>query len=340
MEIITQEYKQFLVDVKSKIKSAQLKAHIKVNEEMLRLYWDIAKMIVDKQNNSSRGDKVLETISKDLKKAFPDLKGFSTRNIKYMKQWYLFYINGQQLVAQIFQIPWGHNIHIISKVKTIDEALFYLNLTIQNNYSRATLVKEIEKNLYSRSSKAINNFQNQLPKLQSQLATEITKDPYNFDFLNLRQRHDERELEDALMENMTKFLLELGQGFSFLGRQYKIVVDNNDFKIDLLFYHVKLHCYVVVELKVTDFKPEYAGKLNFYISAIDTQIKSDEDKPTVGILICKSKSDTVVEYALKNLNTPIGVSKYQLTEILPKEYKTSLPTIEEIEAEFKGFENE
>ncbi len=340
MEIITQEYKKFITKIKSKILSAQLKAHIKVNVELLNLYWDIAQMIVEKQKQSSWGDKILANISKDLKKEFPDMSGFSVTNIKYMRQWFIFYANSQQLVDQIFQIPWGHNIHIVSKSKSIDEALFYVNTTIQNNYSRASLVQEIQKDLYARNGKAINNFERKLPKIHSQLAQETLKDPYNFDFLDLRQSHDEKELEDALMKNMTKFLLELGQGFSFLGRQYKIVVDNNDFKIDLLFYHVKLHCYVVVELKVTDFKPEYAGKLNFYISAVDEEIKDELDKPTIGILICKSKSDTIVEYALKNINTPIGVSEYTHTEILPKEYKSSLPTIKEIEEEFRGIEYE
>ncbi len=297
-------------------------------------------MLVEKQKKSSWGDKILQNISEDLKRAFPNMSGFSLRNIKYMRQWYKFYSIGQQAVAQIFQIPWGHNIHIISKSKTLEEALFYVQTTIQNNYSRAILIQEIKKDSYARSGKAINNFESKLPQIHSKLAQETLKDPYNFDFLNLRESHDEKELEDALMDNMTKFLLELGQGFSFLGRQYKIVVDNSTFKMDLLFYHVKLHCYVVVELKTTDFKPEYAGKLNFYISAVDEELKSNSDKPTIGILICKSKSDTIVEYTLKNVNTPIGVSEYTHTEILPKEYKSSLPTVEDIEAEFKGFEYE
>ena len=348
MQIITQEYKQFLFDIKSKIQSAQLKAHIKVNEEMLKLYWEIGSMIISKQKESSWGDKILENISKDLKEEFPALQGFSLRNIHYMKKWVLFYSNSQhsvdeivqQLVAQIFQIPWGHNIHIISKAKNIDEALFYISKTIENNYSRAQLVEQMSKELYLRSGKAVTNFESKLPKPQSALANEITKDPYNFDFLTLRESYDEKELEEALMQNMTKFLLELGSGFAFVGQQYKITVDNNDFKIDLLFYHVKLHCFVVVELKTTDFKPEYTGKLNFYITAVDEQIKTKFDNPTIGILICKSKSDTIVEYALRNVNTPIGISEYQLTEILPKEYQSSLPTIEQIEAELKGFENE
>ncbi len=336
MQIITQEYKQFLLEIKSKIQSAQLKAHIKVNEEMLKLYWEIGSMIISKQNESSWGDKILENISKDLKKEFPNLQGFSVTNIKYMRQWVLFYSNSQQPVDQIFQIPWGHNIHIISKVKNIDESLFYIAKTIQDNYSRAQLVEQMKKELYLRSGKAITNFESKLPKPQSDLAKEITKDPYNFDFLSLRDTYDEKELEDALIQNMTKFLLELGSGFAFVGQQYKIIVDKNDFKIDLLFYHVKLHCYVVVELKTTDFKPEYTGKLNFYITAIDEQVKSEFDNPTIGILICKSKSDMIVEYALRNVTTPIGISQYELTEILPKEYQSSLPSIEQIEAELEG----
>ena len=310
MQIITQEYKQFLFDIKSKIQSAQLKAHIKANEEMLKLYWEIGSMIISKQKESSWGDKILENISKDLKEEFPALQGFSLRNIHYMKKWVLFYSNSQQavdeivqqLVAQIFQIPWGHNIHIISKVKNIDEALFYISKTIENNYSRTLLVEQMSKELYLRSGKAITNFESKLLKTQSALANEITKDPYNFDFLTLRESYDEKELEEALMQNMTKFLLELGSGFAFVGQQYKITVDKNDFKIDLLFYHVKLHCFVIVELKTTDFKPEYTGKLNFYITAVDEQIKTKFDNPTIGILICKSKSDTIVEYALRNVN--------------------------------------
>jgi len=333
--IVANEYKEFIQNIKSKIHSAQIKAHVKVNEEMLGLYWDIGAMIVEKQKNSAWGDGLIEQISKDLQREFPNLKGFSFRNIKYMKQWYLFYSNGQQAVAQIFMIPWGHHIAIVSKIKDKTKAIFYIQKTVQNNYSRAALIHQIESDLYERSGKAVTNFTSKLPSPQSDLANQITKDPYNFDFLDIRQRHDERELEDALMQNMTKFLLELGQGFSFLGRQYKLEVAKNEFKIDLLFYHVKLHCYVVVELKTGDFKPEYAGKLNFYISAVDGEIKDERDNPTIGILICRSKNDTVVEYALKDINKPIGVSEYQFTQILPENLKSSLPSIEEIEAELE-----
>lgn len=347
--ILKNEYKEFIQNIKSKIQSAQIKAHVKVNIELLNLYWEIASMIVEKQKNSSWGDGFIADISKDLQREFPSMKGFSRTNLLYMKKWYLFYQNIPQLVGEmkdtnipqlvghlemtIFQIPWGHNREIITKCKSYNEAIFYVNETIKNNYSRAVLLHQIASDLYSRSGKAITNFASKLPEIHSDLAIQMLKDPYNFDFLDIRQRHDERELEDALMENMTKFLLELGQGFSFLGRQYKLVVGESEFKIDLLFYHVKLHCYVVVELKTGDFKPEYAGKLNFYISAVDGEIKDERDNPTIGILICRSKNDTVVEYALKDINKPIGVSEYQFTQILPENLKSSLPSIEEIEAE-------
>ena len=348
MQLQKDEYKQFIVAIKSKIQSSQIKASIKVNVELLKLYWDIAEMIVQKQKESAWGDGFIKNVSRDLKVEFPKMKGFSVRNIKYMRQWYNFYEKGQQAVAQleneknpqlvgeIFQIPWGHNITIITKVKDIEVAKFYLKKNIEGNWSRATLRQQIENELYIREGKSVTNFKQKLPSIHSDLAIQTLKDPYNFDFLTLRAKHDELELEDALMEHMSQFLLELGQGFSFVGRQYKLNVAGDMFKIDLLFYHVKLYCYVVVELKTVDFKPEFAGKLNFYISAVDGELKGERDNPTIGILICKSKNDMVVEYSLKDINKPIGVSEYQLTQVLPDEFKSSLPSIEEIEAEFEG----
>ena len=339
MNLETIQYKDFIKNIKQKIQTSQIKAAIKVNEELLRLYWDIASMIVTKQKESKWGDNLIKQMSDDLKEEFPNLKGFSKRNLELMRQWYNYWGNDEitkQPVSQIFSIPWGHNIAIISKIKNKNEATFYLNKTIENNYSRAVLIHQIQTNLYNRSSKSISNFETKLPSIQSDLAIQTLKDPYCFDFLNLTQQHNEKELEDALIENMTKFLLELGQGFSFVGRQYRLDIEGNEFKIDLLFYHLKLYCYVVVELKATDFKPEYAGKLNFYTSAIDGEIKSDRDNPTIGILICKSKNNTVVEYALKDIEKPLGVSEYKITDILPDDYKSSLPTIEEIEKELES----
>lgn len=346
MNLLQQDknYTAFLVELKSRIKSSQIKASVSVNRELIGLYWEMAEKIVERQKCSHWGDGFLAQMSKDLQEEFPDMKGFSKRNLELMRQWYLFWTDddaiGQQAVAQITiakqlatQIPWWHNVVIISKVKNHEEALFYVQKTMENNWSRAVLTHQIEGDLFGREGKAITNFYASLPAPQSDLARQTLKDPYIFDFLTIRDKHDERELEDALVGQVTKFLLELGAGFSFISRQYKVTVDDEDFYIDLLFYHVKLHCYVVVELKAVAFKPEFAGKLNFYVSAVDDILKTEQDKPTVGILICKSKKKTVVEYSLKDMHKPIGVSEYQITKALPDELKSSLPTIEEIEAE-------
>ena len=336
MNIEVSTYKAFIIELKSKIQTSQIKASISVNKELLKLYWEIAQMIVAKQQESSWGDNLIEQISKDLKKEFPDMKGFSKTNLLYMKKWYLFWSaeNLPQVVGEIFRIPWGHNREIITKSKSKDEALFYTQKTLENGWSRAVLLHQIESSLYKREAKAINNFDQKLPSPQSDLAKSILKDPYSFDFLMLTQKHNEKELEYALMEQITNFLLELGSGFAFVARQYKLIVGGDEFRIDLLFYHVKLKCYIVIELKTVKFKPEFAGQLNFYVSAIDGELRESNDNPTLGILICKSKNNTVVEYALNKIDNPIGVSEYQLVSTLPKEFKSSLPSIEEIEAEF------
>jgi predicted nuclease of restriction endonuclease-like (RecB) superfamily len=342
------DYSSFLHELKARIRSAQIKAAVSVNRELIALYWELAEKIVEKQKNSQWGDGLLTQMSKDLQEEFPDMKGFSLSNLKYMRQWYLFWSNrtaiGQQAVGELeptkqlaTQIPWGHNLLILSKIKNHPEALFYVQKTIENNWSRAVLTHQIEGNLFHREGKALSNFTASLPSPQSDLAQQTLKDPYIFDFLTIREKHDERELEDALVNQVTKFLLELGAGFSYIGRQYKITVDDEDFYLDLLFYHVKLHCYVVVELKAVAFKPEFAGKLNFYVSAVDALLKSEKDNATVGLMICKSKKKTVVEYSLKDTNKPIGVSEYQITQALPDDLKSSLPSIEEIEAELGGF---
>ncbi len=287
--------------------------------------------IIEVQKEYKWGSKFLENLSKDLSKEFPDVKGFSYRNLKNIRQWVKFWNNekGKQVVSQLFQIPWGHNIVIIQKCKNIDEAVFYVHNTIKHGISRSVLIHQIESNLYERNKKAINNFDLTLPPTNSDLAKEITKDPYIFDFLSLSEDYKEKELENALIDNIKDFLLELGSGFAFVGKQYKLQVGDSEFRIDLLFYHIKLHCYVVIELKNAEFKPEFAGKLNFYVSAIDGELKSETDNPTIGILICKSKDDLVVEYALKDINKSIGVSEYKMTKELPKELRNSLPTLED-----------
>jgi predicted nuclease of restriction endonuclease-like (RecB) superfamily len=330
----TPEYRTFIQAIKQRIQSSQIKAAIAVNQELLRLYWDLAKQMVEKQRETAWGDGFLAQVSRDLKAEFPDMQGFSVRNLKYMRQWFHFWSTGsaigQQLVAQI---PWGHNLVIITKIQNTDEAMFYVQKTIQNNWSRSVLTHQIESGLYQREGKAISNFEATLPAPQSDLARQTLKDPYNFDFLMLREKHDEQDLENALIENITRFLLELGAGFSYLGRQYRLAVGGDEFFMDLLFYHVRLHCYVVIELKTVKFKPEFAGKLNFYISAVDGILKTEQDSPTIGLLICKSKNDTVVEYALRDVNKPIGVSEYMIAQQLPEELRSSLPSIEAIEAE-------
>ena len=346
-ELVSIEYKNWLESLKNSFRSSQIKASIKVNTTLLEFYWDLGGQILEKQEEHKWGSGFLEELSHDLSAEFPDLKGFSYRNIRFIRQWYVFWQQGaakienenwQQLVAILFQVPWGHHQIILNKIKNIDEAIYYVQNTIKNGISRNVLIHQIESNFYGRDGKAITNFENTLPPIQSDLAKEITKDPYNFDFIALTQDYQEKELEDALTKNITNFLLELGSGFAFVGRQYKLIVGGDEFKIDLLFYHIKLKCYVVVELKATSFKPEHAGKLSFYTSAIDGELKGSDDNSTIGILICKSKNDTVVEYTLKDINKPLGISEYQLTEILPKEYKSSLPSIEEIEAKLDEIE--
>lgn len=332
------EYKDWLAGIKNRIRSAQLKAAVKVNSEMLLFYWELGADIVVKQAKAKWGEGFLVQLSKDLMSEFPDMKGFSLSNIKYIKQWHLFYSSNrsisQQLVGQITQIPWGHNIAIISKCKNIKEALFYVQNTLEHSWSRNVLVHQIESGLYKREGKSLTNFKLTLPKPQSDLAQQTLKNPYVFDFLSMRKDYDERDLETALVSHVTQFLLELGAGFSFIGRQVPIQVSTKEFFIDLLFYHTRLHCYVVVELKTGDFEPANAGQLNFYIKAVDSQLRKDGDKPTIGLLLCKSREKLVAEYALSDIHKPIGVSEYKLTHKLPKNLKSSLPTIAEIEKEF------
>lgn len=342
------EYKKFLVELKEKVKNSQLKAAIKVNYELLNLYWELGKKITEKQKEYSWGDSFISNLSNDLKKEFPDMKGFSVQNLKNIRYWYLFYAEyliGLQPVSQlkkienkIKSIPWGHNQRIMYKCKSVREAIFYVEKTIENGWSRTILEHQIDSKLYERLGSAISNFDSRLPKVQSELAKQTIKDPYNFDFLTLRDKYDERELEDALVKQITSFLLELGTGFSYIGRQVHLKVGDSDFYIDLLFYHVKLHCYVVVELKTEKFKPDFAGQLNFYVTAVNRDLKSQEDNQTIGILICKDKDNVVAEYSLANISQPIGISKYEISKLLEKEYKSSLPSIEEIEQSIKDME--
>ena len=356
--MLDQHYSTWLTEIKSKVRAAQIKAVTRVNIELLNLYWELGADLVARQANSQWGDGFLLQLSKDLAAEFPEMKGFSNSNLKFIKQWYSFYSQAslksqqlvsqiagqppthsmQQIVAQITQIPWGHNIVIISKCKQLDEALYYVQSTLSHNWSRNVLVHQIESRLYQREGKSTNNFALTLPKPQSDLARQTLKDPYIFDFLSMTSEYDERDLEKALVNHVTQFLLELGAGFAYIGRQVRLEVGESEFFIDLLFYHTRLHCYIVAELKTGKFEPEHAGKLNFYLKAVDSQLRSEHDQPTIGILICKKKDKMVAEYALSDIHKPIGVSEYQLTQSLPDELKSSLPSIEEIERELESKE--
>lgn len=332
LQIQEKQYQKWLETIKRKIKSAQLKAAVAVNSQLIQLYWDLAKDIVNKQREANWGDNVLEQLATDLKLSFPDTNGFSRRNLYAIRQWYLFYRSISEFVPQpVAQIPWGHNRLIISKIKNIKEALFYSHATTENGWSREQLEIQIKNKYYQAKGKSITNFKNTLPQLQSQLATETLKNPYNFDFLGLEDDALEREIENAMMQHITQFLLELGKGFAFVGKQYSITVSNNEYFIDLLFYHLHLRCYVVIELKSGKFKPEYAGKLNFYLSAIDSQLKHEQDNPSIGIILCKHKDKVDAEYSLRDIQKPIGISEYKLIQALPRKFKSQLPTIEQLE---------
>ena len=335
--IISKEYKVFFQDIKKKILSSQIKAAIAVNRELITLYWEIGSKVYKKQKNEGWGYKTIEKLAKDLKSTFPNMKGFSFRNMKYMVHFAKSYPDfkiRQQLVAQI---PWGHNILLLQKLQTIEDRLWYANKIIENSWSRSSLLHWIDSSLHKREGKAVTNFENTLIASQSDLANQTLKDPYLFDFLTLRDEYDEKELESGLLDHIQKFLLELGAGFSFVGRQVHLEVGDQDFYIDLLFYHYKLRCFIVVELKATDFKPEFAGKMNFYLSAVDDIMKHKDDRPTIGLLLCKGKNKVVAEYALRDINKPIGISQYEtaVIESLPSELKGSLPSIEEIEQELE-----
>jgi len=339
-EVSTKNYTKFITSLKTKIRSAQIKAAVAANSELIKLYWELGKEIVEKQDRDGWGSKVLEKVAKDLQNEFPGIEGFSRANIFRMKAFFVAYEKVAQAVRQleslpIFFIPWGHNILLLQKIKDNDERLWYALKTIENGWSRSMLTIWIENDLYRREGKAITNFKTVLPTPQSDLAQQTTKDPYVFDFLTLHKEHLEKDLEEGLVNNIQKCLIELGQGFAFVGQQYPIKAGEKDLYIDLLFYHLKLRCYIVVELKAGEFDSRDAGQMSAYLSAIDDQLKNEDDKPTIGLIFCKMKDNVFVEYVLRNFNRPIGVSGFEvkLVEKLPLEMKSSLPTVEEIEAE-------
>lgn len=331
------EYRAWLGDLKTRYRQVQLKAAVAVNTAMLQFYWELGADIVVKQKQFAWGSGFVSQLSADLMREFPEVRGFSVRNLKYIRQWHEYWVDaapiGQQPVAQILSIPWGHNLAILAKCKQHDEALYYAQATQTYGWSRSVLVHQIESGLWQREGKAITNFEQTLPAAQSDLAVQMLKDPYKFDFLSLTKEHTERELETDLIAHITQFLLELGAGFAYIGRQVPLQVGERAFFLDLLFYHTRLHCHVVVELKTVDFEPEFAGKLNFYIKAVDEQLRGEGDQPTIGLLLCKSKDRLVAEYALSDIQKPMGLSTYTLSHTLPEALRDKLPSIEAIERE-------
>lgn len=330
MLINTSEYLETIEQIKTEIQAAQYKAAVNVNQEMILLYHAIGEVI---NSHKVWGNRFIDSLAKDIKLAFPTAKGYSVRNLKYMAKFAMTYPDRQFVQTVSAQIPWSHNIAILDKVKEPDQRIWYIRKTAENGWSHSILIHQIESKLYERQviAEKVSNFESRLPSPQSELAVQTMKDPYIFDFVPFKEDMIERDIERALVQDVTKLLLELGTGFAFLGNQYCINVGGDDFYIDLLFYNLNLRCYVVIELKTGDFKPEYAGQLNFYLSAVDGILKTDKDNPSIGLLLCKNKNDLVAEYSLKDMSKPIGVSAYRITSDLPSELGKQLPSIEDIQ---------
>lgn len=334
------DYAAWLADIKGRVAAARQRAALAANAELVGLYWQIGRDILQRQQSAQWGDKVLDRLGSDLRAAFPDMKGFSSRNLKYMRYFAEhcpLQAFGQQPAARL---PWFHVVTLLTKLSEADSREWYAHKAIAEGWSRTTLELQIRNRLHERQGNAVTNFEARLPAPHSALAHETLKDPYLFDFLGLADEAYEREIENALVRHITRFLLELGSGFAFVGQQYRLEVSDKEFFIDLLFYHIRLKCYVVVELKASEFKPEHAGQLNFYLAAVDRQVKAEDDNPTIGLLLCKTQDRLVAEYALSGIDKPIGVAEYELVRALPETLLTSLPTVEELESELAAVEEQ
>ncbi len=330
-------YADWLADLKTRIHTAQQRAALAVNRELVLLYWQIGRDILARQAEQGWGAKVIERLAHDLRTTFPDMKGFSRANLMYMRAFAEAWPDAEIVQQAVGQLPWGHNLVLLTRLKDPRQRLAYAEAAVTHGWSRNVLNIQIETRLLDRTGQAVTNFEARLPKPQSDLARESLKDPYRFDFLGIGDEAGEREIETALVQHVTEFLLELGAGFAFVGRQVLLEVGGDDFFIDLLFYHLKLRCYVVIELKAGKFKPEHLGQLGFYLTAVDRQVKNEQDNPTIGLLLCKSKNKVVAEYALGDKSQPMGIAEYKLLESLPAELQTSLPSIEQIERELGDF---
>ncbi|TVS86604.1 DUF1016 domain-containing protein [Wolbachia pipientis] len=332
-KIVGKEYTEFLEQLKEQIATSRYKAALVVNSKLIVLYHHIGTEILKRQKEHGWGAKIIDQLSKDLRSAFPEMKGFSPRNLKYMRKFAEEYSDIEFVQEPLAQLTWYHNVTLLEKIESRETRLFYIKEAIEHGWSRNIMVMQIELGLHKLQGKAITNFKEKLPSPQSDLAHYTLKDPYIFDFLSIGKDAHEREVEKGLVGHVEKFLLELGEGFAFVGRQFHLDVGDDDFYIDLLFYHLKLRCFVVIELKDKKFKPEYAGKMNFYLSAVDDLLKHENDQPSIGLILCKSKNDVLAKYTLKDMTKPIGLAEYRITENLPEKIKTALPTIEELEAE-------
>jgi predicted nuclease of restriction endonuclease-like (RecB) superfamily len=336
--ILPPGYPELLEDLKGRVRTARVRAAFAVNRELLLLYWEIGRSIVERQQREGWGAKVIDRLADDLRREFPEMKGFSGRNLKYMKAFGEAYPDGQFVQQVVAQIPWGHNVRLLDMVKDAAEREWYIRKAVEQGWSRAVLVHQIETGLYARQGRTQTNFGRTLPSSHSDLAQQLLKDPYCFDFLTLTDEARERELQRGLVERLRDVLIELGVGFAFVGSQYHLTVGGKDFYLDLLFYHLKLRCFVVIDLKVGEFEPEHAGKMNFYLSAVDDLLRHAGDAPSIGLILCKTSNRVVVEYALRVTVNPMGVATYQIRETaaLPDRLKGSLPTPDQLAAELEA----
>lgn len=334
--LLDPEYKNFLVGIKDRLKKAQIRAALAANSELIKFYWELGAELIEKQKTYKWGEHFLEQFSHDMRTEFPQMHGFSKRNLEYMRRFATQYPDLEFAKQAVSQLPWGHIVRLMQAVKNNTERDWYAQQTLKNGWSRSVMEMQIETGLYTRQGIASNkttNYHEHLPAIQSDLARDILKDPYNFDFLTITDGAYERDIEDALVTHVRDFLIELGQGFAFVGSQVPLSIDDQTFFIDLLFYHIHLRCFVVIELKANNFKPEHTAQLGFYLTAVDDLLKKESDNPTIGILLCKAKSKIIAEYALRSMKAPIGISEYTLSKALPKELKSNLPTVEQIELE-------
>ena len=327
-------YASLLAELKERIRGVRLMAAVAINRELILLYWSIGRDILARQTAEGWGSRVINRLAEDLRRDFPEMTGLSPRNLKYMRTFAEAFPDEAIVQQVVAQLPWGHNIKLVEGLKDSVERLWYARQAVEHGWSRNVLIHQIESGLYRRQGKALTNFARTLPTPQSDLAQELIKDPYSFDFLAFGAELSERELERGLLEHLRSLILELGKGFAFVGSQYHLYVAGQDYYLDLLFYHLRLRCFVVIELKIEDFKPEFAGKMNFYLSAVDDQLRHKTDAPSIGIILCKGKNEVVVEYALRDSTKPMGVAAYRLSTALPEALQAELPTESEFAREF------